>query len=141
MALALGEQRNQDIGPRHLVSPGILDVQDRTLDDALKTRGGLGVLAILDDKGHQVVVDIFAQGLPENLAVDVTGLQHLGRVRVVDQGQKQVFERRVFVVAIAREFDGAVQGLFQASRECRHRLPTPFPWCIVKDADVGARIQ
>ncbi len=55
VAFALGEQRHQHIGARHLVAAGILHMKNGALHDALEARGRLGLFAVLDDQGQQLV--------------------------------------------------------------------------------------
>ena len=43
MALTLGEDRDEYVGPCHLLATGRLHVDDGTLNDALKAGGGLGI--------------------------------------------------------------------------------------------------
>ena len=117
MAFAFGEQGDQHIGAGDFVAAGILDMQHGALDHALEAGGGLGVLAILDDQCQQFLVDIMLQRQAQRLGIDIAGLHHLGGVGIVHQRQQQMLERRIFVMAVARELDGAVQRLFQAARQ------------------------
>src|SRR3546814_360899 len=48
IAFAFGEERDEDVGARHLILARRLDVQDRALDDALEAAGGAGVAVPLD---------------------------------------------------------------------------------------------
>jgi len=41
----------------------------------------------------------------------------LGRIGIVEEGQKKMLEGRIFMMTIARELYGAVQSLFETSRE------------------------
>ena len=116
VAFALGEQRHQHIGAGHFVAAGILHMQHGALHHALEAGGGLGVLAILDHQGDQFLVDIFLHRLAQRVDVDIAGLHHLAGVGIVHQGQKQMFQRGVFVMPVAGELDGVMQGLFQTAR-------------------------
>ena len=120
MALTLGEQGDKHVRARHLVAAGILHMQHGALYDALEPRRRLGVLAVLDDKGQQLLIDIFLQRLPQRIDLDIAGLHHLGRIGIVHERKKQMLERRVFVMPVARELDRAMQGLFQTTRERGH---------------------
>jgi hypothetical protein len=117
VALALGEKRHQHIRTRHFVAAGILHMKHGALDNALETSRGLGILAVFNDEGQQFFVDIFPQGLAKDFGVDIAGLQNLGRIGVVYQSKEEMFERGIFMMTIARELDGAVQGLFETTRE------------------------
>jgi len=55
------KERDQHIGSGDLVAPGILHVQHGALNDALESRGGLGVLAVLDRQRREILVDIFGE--------------------------------------------------------------------------------
>ncbi len=120
MAFALGEQRDQHIGAGHLVAAGILDMQHRALDHPLEAGGGLGFLAILDHQGDEFLVDIFLHRAAQRLDVHIAGLHHLAGVGVVHQRQKQMLQRRIFMMPVAGQFDRMVQGLLQAARQGRH---------------------
>jgi hypothetical protein len=141
VAFAFGEQRHQHIGACHFVAAGILDMQHGPLHDALEAGRGLGVLAVLDHQRDQLFVDIFDEGLAQRVDIDIAGLHHLRRVGIVEQSQQQVLQSRVFVMPVAREFNGAMKSLFQAPRQRRHRIATPSPWCTAEDVDGGGRIQ
>ncbi len=117
MALALRKQGDQHIRAGDFFAAGILNVQNRTLDDALETGGRLGVLAVLDHQCHQLFVDILLYGLAQSVGVDIAGLHDLRRIGVVHQREKQMLRSRIFVMPITRELDRAVQRLFQTSRE------------------------
>ena len=64
-------------------------------------------------EGGQIIVDIEVQRRLQGRQIDVAGPHHIGGVRVVDQGQQQVFERGVFVPTRIGVADGAVQGFFE----------------------------
>ena len=68
VAFALGKQRDQHIGAGHFVAAGILHMQDRALNDALKSGRGLCVLAVFDDERDQFLIDIFRERPLQRLA-------------------------------------------------------------------------
>ena len=111
------------------------------LHDALEARRGLGVFAVFDHQRDQFFIDIFDEGLAECIDVDIAGLHHLAGVGIVEQSEQQVLQSRVFVMPVAREFDGAMKSLFQAPRQRWHRIATPSPWYTAEDVDGGGRIQ
>ena len=117
MAFALGEQRDQHIGAGDLVAAGILHMQHGALHHALEAGGGLGFLAFVHHQGGEVLVDIFLHRLAQRIHVDIAGLHHLAGVGIVDQGQQQMLQRGIFVMPVAGELDGVVQGLFQTARK------------------------
>ena len=117
VALALGEDGDQHIGAGDLLAARGLHVDHRALDHALEAGGGLGVLAVVHDQRAQLVVDIVGERRAQRAEVDVAGAHHAGGVLVVDEGQQQVLERRVFVLALVGVGDRAVQGFFEVARK------------------------
>ena len=91
-------------------------MQHGALHHALKAGGGLGVLAVVDHQGRQIVVEIFEQARAQGFEIDIARLHHLRGIGVVDESQQQMFKRRELVMALAREPDGPVQGLFETAR-------------------------
>ena len=122
MALALGEDRDQDVRAGHLLAPRRLHVDHGALDDALEAGRGLGILGAFR---HQVVefrLDVGREIALELLEIDVAGAHDGGRVLVVDQGEQQMLERRIFVVPLIGERERPVKRLFEAARECWHSV-------------------
>ena len=117
MAFALGEQRHQHIGAGDLVAAGILHMQHGALHHALEAGGGLGFLAILDHQGDEFLIDIFLHRPAQRIGIDIAGLHHLAGIGIVHQGQQQMFQGGVFVMPVAGELDGVMQGLFQTARQ------------------------
>ncbi len=91
-------------------------MQHRPLDHPLEAGGGLGVLAILDHQRGEVGIDEFLHRLAQRVHVDIAGPHHLPGIGIVDQGQEQMLQGRVFVMPVAGELDGVVEGLLQAAR-------------------------
>ncbi|MNS45847.1 hypothetical protein D3C72_783250 [compost metagenome] len=140
VAFALGEDGDQDIGARHFFAARRLDVDDRALDHALESRRRLGVVAVGRGQGGQVVVDVEGQRGFQRHEIHIAGRHDRRRIRVVDQGQQQVFQRGVFVPTLVRIADRAVQGLFERTRKGGHGKDplSLFPSCIAEDAGDGA---
>ncbi len=113
MALALGEQGDQDVGPAHLVAAGGLDVDGGALHDALEPGRGLGIARTIGGKAGQVLLKELPEIGPQLVEVDAAGPQHRRGVGIVRQPQEQMLERRILVVAIAGERQGAMQRLFE----------------------------
>ncbi len=120
MALALGEERDQHIGAGHFIAAGILDMQHGALNHALESGGGLGFLAILDHQGDQFLVDIFLYRAAQRVGIDVAGLHHLAGIGVVHQSQQQMLQGGIFMMPVAGQLDGMMQGLLQAARQGWH---------------------
>ena len=89
------------------------------LDDALEAGGRLRILAAVGDEVGELGVDIVDEVAAQHVEIDVAGAHHRGRVLVVDQGEQQVLERRVFVAALVGKREGPVEGLFEAARKAR----------------------
>ena len=85
IAFTLGEEGDEDVGAGHLVSPGGLDVEDRSLDHALEPACRSRVGAAVGDERSQLVVEIMLHGSAKLVAVDPAGGHHLGGMFVVDQ--------------------------------------------------------
>ena len=111
MTFALGKDRDEHVRAGHLFAAGRLHMDDRPLDDALEPGRRLGVLVTVGDQVVELGIDIFGEIALELIHVDVARPHHGDRVPVVDQGQEQMFERRVFVAALVGEREGAVERL------------------------------
>ena len=108
MAFALAEEGDQNVGARHLVAAGALDVDGGALHDALEAGGGLRVAGAVGREAREVLVEELAQVLAELVEIDATGAQHGGGVAIVGQAEQEVFERGVFMPALAGERKGAM---------------------------------
>ena len=120
VALTLGKNRHEHVGACDFLPPGRLHMDHRTLDHALKTRRGLGIFAPVTDEIVELLVNIVAEVLPQQFDIDGTGPQHRRRVVVFGQAQKQVFERRIFMMTLVGDRKSAMQRLFEIAREGRH---------------------
>ena len=109
MALALGEQRDEHIGAVHILATGGLHADDGALHDALETGGRLAVACRFIDQIVQFAVDVVAQILAEQIEIDRAGAQDRGRVGVVDEAQQKMLERRIFMVALSRRSERAIE--------------------------------
>ena len=99
MALALGKDRDEHIRAGHLFAVRRLHMDHRALDDALEGRRRLRVLVI---SGHQVIelaVDIIRQRTAQLFQIDVASTHDGTGVLIVDQGEQEMFERGVLVMA------------------------------------------
>ena len=85
MAFPLREDGDQDVGAGHVLAPRGLDVDDGPLNHPLKAWRGLGVLAVIDDQGLELVVDIVGECRLEHAKVDVAGLHDPDGVLVLGE--------------------------------------------------------
>ena len=83
-----------------------------TLHHPLETGSGLRVAGPVGRQARQVLVEEFAQFLPQLVEVDSAGTQDGRGIRVVGQAQQQMLQRGVFMAAFAGERQGSVQRLF-----------------------------
>ena len=83
---------------------------------------GDGSVSALDLQRLELIVEIVADGVAQLAGIDPAGLHHPPGMDVLDEGEQQVLERRIFVAAAARLGEGVVEGLFELTGERRHRL-------------------
>ena len=123
VALALGEDRDKHIGARNLLAPGGLHMHDGAMDDALEARAWAAaspswsrtrLVSSLSMKS----VELGAQPVE----IDVAGPHDRRRIPVVEERQKQVFQRGVFVMALVGVFDGAME---QTLPSCSRMMALP----------------
>ena len=126
MALALGEDRHQHVGAGHLFAARRLHVDHGALDDALEAGGRLRLVDRFDDEVVELGVEILDDVLAQLVEIDVAGAHHRRRVGIVDQGQQQMFERRIFVVALVGERQRLAKGLFERAGKYRHQRAFHF---------------
>ena len=117
MALALGEDGDQHVGAGHLLAARRLHVDDGALDDALEAGGRLGILARAGRQVGELGVDVFDQAAAQHVEIDVAGAHHRGGVLIVDQGQQQMLERGVFLMALAGQRQRLMEGLLKTAGE------------------------
>ena len=120
MAFALGENRDEHVRASHLLTAGRLNVNDRALDNALKSCRWFGILRAV---GHQIVqfrLKISDQAAAQLLQIDVARAHDGGGVLIFNQRQKQVLERRVFVMTLVSERKRPMKRLLKAARKSRH---------------------
>ncbi len=77
-----------------------------------KAGGRLGILVVTGDEIVELGIDVGENGLFEIVEIDVAGT-HDGRgIAVVDQRQKQMFKRRVFMMTLIGKSQRLMQRLF-----------------------------
>ena len=103
-------------------------MERRALHDALEAVGRLGLLLTVDNEVFKFGVEVLNNGLAQRVEVDAARPEHRRRIDVVDQRQQEMFERRVFMMALVGERQGSAKGLFERAGENGHRAPfTSFP--------------
>ena len=88
-------------------------MNDGALDYALEPRSGFGILAIGQDDVLQLAIKIAGEILSQYVDLDIAGPHDRRSVLIVAKRQEQVLEGCIFVAALRRECEGAVQGVFQ----------------------------
>ena len=81
---------------------------------------GLEFLRTVGDQVFQFRFQIGRQAAAQLVEIDVACTHHRGSILIIDQRQKQVLQRCVFVVAFIGERQGPMKRLFEAARESRH---------------------
>ena len=67
-------------------------------------------------------VEIFGQPCAQRLDIDRAGAQHARRIAIIEQGQQQMFERGVLVLALVGVLKCTMQRSLEALGECRQRI-------------------
>ena len=98
---------------------------------------GFESLHAVDDEIGELVVDIALEIAAQHVDIDAAGAHDGRRVLVVDQGEKQMLERRIFVAALIGDRERAMKRLLKTAGECRHRGSYSFSivhcsgcWCL-----------
>ena len=106
MALAFGKNCDQHVSAGHLLTAGGLHMDHGALDHALEAGRGLGILCSVGNQIFQLGFEISDQAAAQLFKIDVAGTHYRGSVLIVDQRQQQVFQRRIFVMALIGERQG-----------------------------------
>ena len=109
MALALGEDRDEHVGARHLLASRGLHVHDRAMDHALEAGRRLRFGAALVDEVAELGIEIVGDAGAKLVEIDVAGAHDGGRIAIVDQRGEQMLERREFMAALVGVLERAVQ--------------------------------
>ena len=73
-------------------------MDDGALDDALEAGRRLRILSADGDQIGELGVDVFDQAAAQLVEVDIAGPHDRRGVLVIDEGQQEMLERRVFLV-------------------------------------------
>jgi hypothetical protein len=120
MALALGKDGDEHVGPGHLLAAGRLHVYDCPLDDTLEAGRGLGILVGIVHEVLKLAFEVGSKAAPQLVEINVACPHDRRRILVVQQRQQQMLEGGVFVMTLVRERQCAVQGLFEIARKRWH---------------------
>ena len=123
MAFAFGEDRDQHVGTGDFLAAGRLHMDHRALDHALETRGRLGVVGAVGDQVLEFGLEIIDEAGAQLVEIDAAGAHDGRRIRVIDQREQKVFERRILVVTLVCNRQRTMQGLFKALGKSRHSRP------------------
>ena len=123
MAFALREDRDQHVGAGHFLAAGRLDVNHRALDHALEACGRLGVVRAISHQIFEFGFEIVDEARAQLVEIDAAGTHHRRRIRVIDQRQQKVFERRILMMTLVCNRQRTMQGLFKALGKSWHSRP------------------
>ncbi len=123
VAFALREDRDQHVGAGHFFATGRLDVNHRALDHALESGGRLGVVAAVRHQIFEFGLEIVDETGAQLVEIDAAGPHHRRRIRVIDQRQQKVFERRILMMTLVCNRQRTMQGLFKALGKSWHSRP------------------
>ncbi len=115
--ILLAEDRHQHVGAGDFLLARGLHVQDRALDHALETQGGLRVDLVRAFDARRVFIDEAAQLAAEFIDVCGACLQHLGGGRIVQQGKQKVFHGDELVAFLTCLDESHVQADFKLLRD------------------------
>lgn len=114
------KHRGENIRRLDLAFPSALKATPyRPPNRALKSARRLGVFSVPDCEARQAF-DMRGCAFAKARGVCGESSQKALNVDGVEHGQKQVFERRIYVTSFRREPDGAMQGAFEIARQSRH---------------------
>ena len=88
-------------------------MKDGALDDALETERRLGVDVVLAGDRRRVFVDEVVEVLAQDIRFGAAGAQCVGRRRIGDQREQEVFDGDELVALLARLDEGHVQADFE----------------------------
>ncbi len=134
MAFALGEDGDEHVGAGHLLAAARLHMRHGAMNDALEACRRLGITVRIKHQPRQLIVDVARKLVAQQIEIDIAGAHHRRRVAVVDQGQEQMLQRRIFVAALIGILQSAPESLLERSRKRSHLDPTLSPSCTVEGA-------
>ncbi len=113
MRLLFAENRDQDIGDRHLFLAARLHVEHRALQHPLEAQGRLHVAVLAGRQAGRGLLDELLQLGLELGGVGPARLQDLAHLRGIHDGEQQMFHGHEFVTRLARGGKRIVQAKFE----------------------------
>ena len=110
--LTAGAARSMGVTGEELVQ-----IQHGALHHPLETGCRLRVFGLLDHQCRQIIVDVLHKCGAQHIDIDIASPHDLRRIGIVNQCQQEMLQGGIFVVALARQADRPVQGLFKATRQ------------------------
>src|ERR1700722_2516571 len=95
----------------------------RALDDALKAGSRLGVVGPVGHQIFELGLEIIDEAGAQLVEIDAAGSHPGRRIRIIDQRQQQMFERRILMMTLVCDRERAMQGLFKTLGKSRHSRP------------------
>jgi hypothetical protein len=92
-------------------------MDDRTVNDALEASRRLGFAIGLKHKIVQLVVEVVNELSTQHVEIDIAGAQDGRCVAIVEERQKQMFKRSIFMASLVCVLKRAMQRVFKASGE------------------------
>jgi hypothetical protein len=83
------------------------------LHHTLEARRRFGILFVIDHQIGKVLVEVAFEIGRKFLDIHTAGFENRDRILVFRQCHQQMFERRIFVVAVVRLRQGAMQTFFE----------------------------
>jgi hypothetical protein len=111
----------------------------RALQHALKGGGRFGFLGVAVDEICEFAVEVMRDLVAQIGQGDAARAQHRHGILIVGQGQQQMLQRRVFVIALVGDGKGAVECLFKVARQ--HLYPFPGVSGSLTDVSPAAKFS
>ena len=100
LGLAFAEDRDEHVGAGDLLLARGLHVEDRALEDALESEGGLRLAFVLRREHRRVLVEIPRERSAQLLDVDPARAKHFPGGGVVEQGEQQMLDGHELVALL-----------------------------------------
>jgi late competence protein required for DNA uptake (superfamily II DNA/RNA helicase) len=113
MAFPLSEHCDENVRARYLLAARGLNVNCRALQDALKARSRLCVIAACGNEIGKLIVDVVQNLAAQGIEIDAASTQHPDRILILGKRQQQMFERGVFVPALIGVSESPMQRPFK----------------------------